>query len=370
MNQMTPIGPGGLMLPDAFARRVDKAAEKALVRRLAVHCNRFREPDDRRAAFEVAVTLIPFLALGAALVWLAAYAAPVLGGWRWLGLALLSPLCAAFLVRLFAIQHDCGHGSLTSSRAVNRTIGRALGIFTFTPYALWQKAHAEHHGSSGNLDKRGAGDITTRTLAEYEAMTPRQQLAYRIYRNPAVLIFLGVPLYFLIIHRLPYNDAIPRMDAVRSAGGLDLALFAFYGALVFLSGWAVAIAVLPVIIMGAWAGGWLFYVQHQFEETSWDQDGEWDLHVAAFGGSSWYVMPPLLQWFTGSIGLHHIHHLCSRIPFYRLQSCFDASPELQAASRSVRLTIRQSVACLSLALWDENQRRLISFAQARALYAA
>ncbi len=346
------------------AAAADHADEKALVRRLASHCNRFRDPDDRRAAFELAVTLVPFLAVGALLVWLSAYAGPLLGGWRFGLMAVLAPIGAAFLVRLFAIQHDCGHGSFTSSRAANRLIGRVLSVFTFTPYTLWQKAHAVHHGSSGNLDKRGIGDIDTRTVAEYRAMTFSQRLAYRVYRNPVVLIVIGVPIYFLIAHRLPYNDAIPRLEAWRSAGGLNLALLAVYGTLVYLAGWMVLAAVVPVVVMGAWAGGWLFYIQHQFEETRWDAGDAWDLHVAAFGGSSWYALPGVAQWFTGSIGLHHIHHLCSRVPFYRLQACFDASGELRAASASVKLTFLKSLRCINLALWCENRRRLVTFAQA------
>lgn len=346
------------------AAAANHADEKALVRRLASHCNRFRDPDDRRAAFELAVTLVPFLAIGALLVWLAAYAGPLLGGWRWGLMAVLVPIGAAFVVRLFAIQHDCGHGSFTSSRTANRLIGRVLSVFTFTPYTLWQKAHAVHHGSSGNLDKRGIGDIDTRTVAEYRAMTFSQRLAYRIYRNPVVLIVIGVPIYFLVAHRLPYNDAIPRLEAWRSAGGLNIALLAVYGALVYLAGWAVLLAVVPVVVMGAWAGGWLFYIQHQFEETRWDAGDAWDLHVAAFGGSSWYALPKVAQWFTGSIGLHHIHHLCSRVPFYRLQACFDASGELRAASDSVKLTFLQSLRCINLALWCENRRKLVTFAQA------
>lgn len=352
-------------LPIGSAQVADRAAEKALVRRLASHCNRFRDPDDRRAAFELAVTLVPFLAMGAALVWLAAYAGPVLGGWRWLLLALVSPVCAAFLVRLFAIQHDCGHGSFTSSREANRMIGRVLSVFTFTPYTLWQKAHAVHHGSSGNLDKRGIGDIDTRTVAEYEAMTTSQRLMYRIYRNPFILIVIGVPIYFLIMHRLPYNEAIPRVEAWRSVGGLNVALVVVYGGLVLLAGWAVMLAVLPVVVMGAWVGGWLFYVQHQFEETRWDAGDAWDLHVAAFGGSSWYALPAVPQWLTGSIGLHHIHHLCSRVPFYRLQACFDSNAELRDASQTVKLTFWKSVGCINLALWCENRRRLVTFAEAR-----
>jgi len=364
MNQIVPGEPAGRLASARFATGLDRAGTEALIRRLVVHCNRYRDPDNRRAAAELAITLIPFLALGATLIWLAVAAGPLLGAWRWVLLALLSPFCAAFLVRLFALQHDCGHGSFTTSRTANRLVGQSLSVFTFTPYALWQRAHALHHATSGNLEKRGVGDIDTRTVAEYRAMTGRQRLAYRIYRNPFVLLVIGVPLYFLIVHRLPYVDAIPRVDAIRSAVGLDLALFLFYGGLVFLFGWGVALAVLPVVVIGAWTGGWLFYVQHQFEETQWDDAEAWNLHVAAFGGSSWYVMPKVLQWFSGSIGLHHIHHLCSRIPGYRLQECLDASVEMQMASESVRLTIRDSLSCVKLALWDEDKRRLVSFAEA------
>lgn len=299
------------------------------------------------------------------MIWLAVGAADVFGGWRWAILAAICPLAAGLLVRLFAIQHDCGHGAFTTSRAANRLIGRTISVFTLTPYGLWQKAHAIHHGASGNLDKRGIGDIETRTVGEYEAMTPRQRLGYRIYRNPVVLLVIGVPLYFLLVHRLPFTQAIPRPDAIRSAVGLDLALVAFHGVLIALFGWQVLLAVLPVAVMGAWVGGWLFYVQHQFEGTCWDGDEAWNLQQAAFEGSSWYDLPAVLNWFTGSIGLHHVHHLCSRVPFYRLRECFDASSELREASAAMRLTLRESLACTRLALWDEKSRRLISFADAR-----
>lgn len=367
MNQIPQRGPDGAAFSGIDIHNLDEASTKALVRRLIVHCNRFRDTDNRQATSETLATIVPFLAIGAALIWLAGYSEPWIGQWRWLAMAVLWPLGALFLVRLFMVQHDCGHGSFTSSRKANTLIGRVFSVFTFTPYALWQKSHALHHAGSGNLDKRGIGDIDTRTVAEYTAMTPRQKLGYRIYRNPFVLIMLGMPLYFLIIHRLPYNDSISRIDAIRSAGGLDLALLLFYGLLGLFFGFtAVAVAVLPVVVIGAWIGGWLFYVQHQFEETQWDGREEWDLHIAAFAGSSWYVMPPILQWFTGSIGLHHIHHLCSRVPSYRLQDCMDSSPELQAASQRVKLTIPESFACIKLALWDEQQRRLVSFAEVKA----
>lgn len=365
MTNLMSSKPDDRILTSGFGPQADIAAEKALVRRLAAHCNRFRDADDRRAAFELAVTLVPFLAMGAALVWLAAYAGPLLGAWRWGLVVVLAPVCAAFLVRLFAIQHDCGHGSFTTSRMANRLIGRLLSLFTFTPYTLWQKSHAIHHGSSGNLDKRGIGDIDTRTVAEYAAMTTSERLKYRLYRNPVLLIVIGVPIYFLIMHRMPYNDAIPRAEAWRSAGGLNLAMLALYGGIVFVAGWAAMLAVVPVVVMGAWVGGWLFYVQHQFEETRWDKGEAWDLHVAAFGGSSWYAMPSVAQWLTGSIGLHHIHHLCSRVPFYRLQACFDSSADLRNASQSVKLTVRKSIACINLALWCEHRRRLVTFAEAR-----
>lgn len=367
MNQIPPR----LLDGEAFAKfdlhNLDKAATKALIRRLIVHCNHFRDPDNRRAASETLATIVPFLTIGAVLIWLAGYSAPLIGHWRWLAIAALWPLGAMFVVRLFMVQHDCGHGSFTSSRKANALIGRAFSVFTFTPYTLWQKSHALHHSSSGNLDKRGIGDIDTRTVAEYRAMTPGQQLAYRIYRNPFVLIILGMPLYFLIVHRFPYNDSISRTEATKSAVGLNIALVLFYGALAIIFGvTTVAVAILPMIVIGAWVGGWLFYVQHQFEETHWEGREEWDLHIAAFAGSSWYVMPPILQWFTGSIGLHHIHHLCSRIPSYRLQDCMDSSPELQAASERVKLTIPESFSCIRLALWDEDRRQLVSFAEVPA----
>jgi acyl-lipid omega-6 desaturase (Delta-12 desaturase) len=276
----------------------------------------------------------------------------------------ISVMNGAFLVRLFMIQHDCGHASFFRSRPLSDWIGRTIGVVTLTPYDVWRRTHSEHHASAGNLDKRGMGDVLTLTVAEYKSRSAFGRLRYRLYRNPFVMFGLGPFYLFFIQNRLPVGlmRAGPRYWI--SSMGTNLALVAVLGVIGYFGGIAVlALVFLPTTIVAASIGVWMFYVQHQFEETSWDKAPDWQLHDAALHGSSHYVLPGVLQWFTANIGVHHVHHLQSRVPFYRLTEILRDHPQLDDAQR---LTIRESLSCLGRQLWDEESRRLVSFATARA----
>lgn len=333
---------------------------KVLARRLIRHCAAYRGADTRRSIIQLTVTVVSFVAL-IVLMFLSLEFSLLLT-------LLLAVPTAGFVLKLFIIQHDCGHGSYFNTRRANDTVGRMLSIMTLTPYGFWRRAHAQHHASSGDLERRGVGDIDTLTVSEYLGMSRLGRLRYRIYRNPIILIFIGAPLYFLVFQRFPsgVGQWLSR-DAWLSVLSLNFAMVLFYGGMfAALDPAPVLMVFVPVTLMGAWAGVWLFFVQHQFEDTHWEHDDEWDLHVAALAGSSYYVLPRILQWFTGNIGLHHIHHLNSRIPNYRLQECLDASPELKAMNR---LTFRESLKSVRLALWDEEGRKLVGFGAVKSMSA-
>ena len=282
-------------------------------------------------------------------------------GHYWLTL-LLSVPAAGLLVRLFIIQHDCGHGSFFASRLANDILGRALSLLTLTPYSSWKAGHAAHHASTGNLDRRGSGDVETMTVAEYQSSGFLRRLGYRLYRNPLVMVLFGAPINFVVLQRLPTGSALRDRKRRNSILALDLALIVAFGLPCAVFGaWPVLMTYLPVIVIGSWIGNWLFYVQHQFEQTHWERGRDWDFHVAAMAGSSYFKLPPVLQWFSGNIGLHHVHHLCSRVPNYRLQACLDAAPELHGVTKLI--TLRESLGCWRLALWDERQNTLVSFRQ-------
>jgi omega-6 fatty acid desaturase (delta-12 desaturase) len=334
--------------------RIDVAA---LAREVTRHCAAFREPDLRLALRQLANTVLPYLALCALMM------GCVVQGHPLFVLPLAVP-AGGLLVRVFILQHDCGHGSFLSSRSANDGLGRALSLLTLTPYDSWKRAHALHHASTGDLSRRGTGDVHTLTVREYLVLSPWGRVRYRLYRNPFILIVLGSPLNFLILQRMPFGVGLPWRTAWRDVLALDLGLAVLLGALAVASGGIgpVLWMVLPTVSVAAWIGGWLFYVQHQYEETLWEDGGAWDFHRAALGGSSYYVLPRVLQWFTGNVGLHHVHHLNSRIPNYRLQACLDGHAMLGQVGR---LTLRDSLRCLGLALWDEDARRLVGFSRLR-----
>jgi omega-6 fatty acid desaturase (delta-12 desaturase) len=317
----------------------------------------YRKPHRGRSAFELAVTVIPFT-----LLWALSWAAVHYGFW-W-GLLLIVP-AAGFLLRLFMIQHDCGHGSFFAHRHTDDWTGRAIGVLTLTPYDYWRRAHAAHHASSGNLDERGVGDITTLTVAEYRALSPWGRLGYRLYRHPAVMFGIGPVWLFILKQRLPFGMMRSGAQPWVSTMATNFAIAVLATGLIWLLGpWPFLLVHLPIVTLAGAAGIWLFYVQHQFEETHWAQGAEWKFQEAALHGSSHYDLPGVLKWLTGNIGIHHVHHLSSRVPYYRLPEVLRDYPELGGVGR---ITIMQSLRCVKLVLWDESHGRLISFREARAL---
>ena len=312
----------------------------------------YREPSPRRSALELAVTSGAFVGS-----WLVMWG--TMGAGYWLTLLLAVP-AAGFLVRLFMIQHDCGHGALFSRRNTNDWVGRAIGILTLTPYDCWRQSHNIHHASSGNLEARGIGDIDTLTVREYLALPLLHKVRYRLYRHPLVMFGLGPAYLFLVQHRLPVGLMRKGKAPWISTMATNVAILAVGGAMVWLVGlWPFLLVHLPITLLAASIGVWLFYVQHQFEETTWAKAPTWNLQEAALHGSSHYDLPPVLRWFTANIGIHHVHHLCSRVPFYRLPQVLRDNPELAMVGR---LTLADSLRCVRFALWDEDRRRLISFA--------
>jgi omega-6 fatty acid desaturase (delta-12 desaturase) len=282
----------------------------------------------------------------------------------WITLLLAVPT-AGLLVRLFIIMHDCGHGSYFRSRRANDIVGRVLGVITLTPYDYWRRAHAAHHATSGNLDGRGIGDIETLTVREYSALTRWRRLAYRAFRHPLVLFGLVPPYLFVIKQRLPRELPLLRTGLWRGVMATNAGIAGLLVVLAVLIGpIALTMIHLPLVLLGSAAGVWMFFVQHQFEDTYWERGENWDFVQAALRGSSYYRLPSVLQWMTGHIGLHHVHHLSSKVPNYRLQECVDRIPELKCVQP---ITMLGSLGCARRALWDEDSRKLISFRDAVGL---
>lgn len=320
--------------------------------------SKYRSPSVGRSLFELGVSIVAFVALWAVAWW-------ALSVSYWLAFA-ISILNGAFLVRLFCIQHDCGHSAFFNNRHVSDWVGRGLGVLTLTPYDVWKRTHSIHHASHGNLDKRGIGDVMTLTVEEYRALSPIRRLQYRIYRHPILLFGIGPSYIFILQNRLPVGLMRAGTKYWTSAMGTNVAIIAALSLIIYFGGLMPLLLIfLPTSIMAASIGVWLFYVQHQFDGAQWDHDEDWKLHDAALYGSSHYVLPSVLQWMTANIGVHHVHHLYSRIPFYRLTEVLRDYPVLAQAQR---LTMMESFACVKLQLWDERDRKLLSYRQARAAY--
>ena len=309
----------------------------------------FQHANKQRSAWQLVNTLIPYLVL-----WILMYRSLFIS--YWLTLA-LSVLAAGFMVRLFVIFHDCAHGSFFASQRANTAVGIFTGIITFTAYYDWRHSHAVHHATAGDLDRRGTGDILTMTVDEYLDAPWWKRLAYRVYRFPPVLLGIGPAFLFLIVQRFPIRVAGQRER--NSVLWTDLALLVIVVAAALTIGWQAYVLIqIPIMVIGGAAGVWLFYIQHQFEGVYWERHEKWDFEAAALQGSSFYKLPRILQWFSGNIGFHHIHHLSPRIPNYNLESCYNSSPLFQAVKS---ITLRSSLKSLNFRLWDERSRRLVGF---------
>ncbi len=342
-------------MPDASAILVSGIADAsphdllspAWRKRLAAYA----KPNTLRASLQLVNTALPFLGSMAALLY-------GLDRGYWLAGFFAIP-AALFVVRLFIIQHDCGHVSFFKSRRANEIVGLAISLLTLVPYSAWRRAHAVHHATNGNLDQRGTGDITTLTVVEYLSRPAWRKFVYRIYRNPLVLLGIA-PVYLVLIqNRFPtratrrdWGSWVSIFGTNAAAAAIAVGASLIMGSFVFLLAWGA------VLFLATSIGMWLFCVQHQFEDTYWERSARWDFRTAAIEGSSYYDLPRILHWFTGHIGLHHIHHLASKIPNYRLRACWEQNQELQ---RAKRLTLWASIKSARLALWDEERRKLVSF---------
>ena len=311
----------------------------------------YRRSDTRHSLLQVVVTSALFV-----FVWWLMLKSLSQPYWTTLLLSLLGGLLT---VRLFAFFHDCVHDSFFPSPAANRLVGRILGVLTLTPFRYWQKTHLLHHAGSGNLDRRGFGDVDTATVKEYLAKTPFQQVCYRVLRNPLVFLTVGPFYQFVLKHRAPLD--LPRSWKKEWASILwnDVALVLAIVGISSLVGFQNFLAIqIPLFVVSTLSGIWLFFVQHQFPDTYWRRDKEWDYTEACLQGSSYLDLPGPLRWFTASLGVHHIHHLCSAIPNYRLQECMEEVKEHLPARR---MTLLQSLRCGRLTLWDEDRNQLIGF---------
>ena len=326
-----------------------------LVARVKAHA----VPDSFKGLRQLLVTAAAFCGLWLTMWW-------SLDVSYWLTLALSVP-AGFFLVRFFLIQHDCGHGSFFRSQRANDLVGRMLSVLTLTPYPYWRRMHAEHHATSGNLDRRGVGDVTTLTVREYLALSRWQRFLYQLYRHPIVLFGSGPAYVFVIKHRFPLDLSLRKTrmwGSVMSTNGAIAAVLVVLGLLI---GPIDLIKLqVPVTLIASAIGVWLFFIQHQFDGVHWWRGDDWNPDHAALYGCSYYTLPKVLQWLTANIGLHHIHHLCSRVPNYRLQECQDRVPELDQVRR---VTLLESLRCTRLALWDEAGKQLIRFRDLKTMRA-
>ena len=313
----------------------------------------YQQPSLPRAIWQIVNTFG-----GYALLWYLMYWSWSVSPWITLPLAIVA---AGFVVRIFIIFHDCGHGSFFQSRRANDAVGFLAGVLTFTPYYHWRWEHSIHHATAGDLDQRGTGDIWTMTVQEYLESTRGKRFAYRLARNPVVLFVIAPVLVMLVKQRFPSSTASQRER--HSVHWMNLAILGLAAGLSLIFGVKAYLLIQFVIITVAGSAGfWLFYVQHQFEGVYWERGGEWDYTAAALQGSSFYKLPRILQWFTGNIGYHHVHHLSSRIPNYNLERCHNAHLLFQGVRP---ITLFGSLRSLQLRFWDEAQKKLVGYRHLR-----
>jgi acyl-lipid omega-6 desaturase (Delta-12 desaturase) len=311
-----------------------------------------------RSLLDIATSVVPYLALSVAMY--------LLLDVSYLLVLVLAVPAAGFLVRVFIMFHDCTHGSLMPTKRANALLGAVLGLMVFAPFVRWKHDHAVHHATSGDLDRRGTGDVRTLTVEEYRALPARGRAGYRALRNPLVMFGLGPIVAMMVGPRLVARGARPRMR--RSVLGTDLALALLIGALCWAIGWRQFLLVeAPTALLAGSVGIWLFYVQHQFESAYWEGAEDWTYAEAALRGSSYLRLPKVLQFFTGNIGLHHVHHLNARIPNYNLQRAHDENPVFHQVPT---LSLWDGLRAVRLKLWDETDGRLVTFAQARTVPAS
>jgi omega-6 fatty acid desaturase (delta-12 desaturase) len=314
----------------------------------------YTKPAVWRAVWQIVNTLVPY-----AVLWYLMYLSLAVSYWLVIPLAVLA---AGFLVRTFIIFHDCGHGSFFKSRTANHVLGAITGVLTFTPFYHWRWEHAIHHACAGDLDRRGTGDVWTLTVQEYLEASRWRRFAYRLARNPVILFVLAPLFLFLVMQRIP-NLKAPSRERY-SVYWTNLAIGTIAAGLIWVFGLkAYLIIQLTILTAAASAGVWLFYVQHQFEGVYWERGQGWDYAMAALKGSSFYKLPKVLQWFSGNIGFHHIHHLSPRIPNYHLQKCHEAEPLFQTVKP---VTLLASFKAFTFRLWDEQRGRLVGYSQLRA----
>jgi omega-6 fatty acid desaturase (delta-12 desaturase) len=312
---------------------------------------RYLKPSLGRSIWQIANTLIPYVGLWILIVYSLSVS-------YWLT-AFLIILASGFLVRLFIIFHDCGHGSYFKSQKTNRIIGMFFGILAFTPYDKWHNQHMRHHGTVGNLDKRGVGDVWTMTKEEYQTSKKWDRIKYRIYRNPLIMFGIGSLYVFLIQNRLTKKGMTQKEKL--NIYFTNVALLLIFVIMSLAIGfWAFLIIQLSIVYIAAISGLWLFYLQHQYEDVSWFRNKDWNYRIVALEGSSFVKFPKLLQWFSGNIGFHHIHHLNSRIPNYYLSKCYRENPVFKEVKP---VTFIMSLKSLKLRLWDEQIQKMVSFGE-------
>ncbi len=304
-----------------------------------------------KSIWQLSNSILPFIA-----IWYAMYLSLDVSYWLTLLLAITA---AGFQVRIFIIQHDCGHGSFFNSKKANNWTGILCSFITWTPYFYWRKGHGIHHANAGNLENRGIGDVYTLTVNEYLQRTKWGKLKYRMYRHPLFLFFFIPAIIFVLWYRFPTSRNKVFKKVQSNVYWTDLVIILIVGTLIWFVGLEAYLMVqLPIVFFAASAGNWLFYVQHQFENTYWADKNNWDFSLAAMQGSSYYKLPKVIQWFTGNIGFHHIHHLSPVIPNYKLEKCYNNNPVFQEV---VTLNLRSSLKSMYLHLWDEDQKKLIGF---------
>ncbi len=313
----------------------------------------YARPHLGRSLLDLATSVVPYLALSV-LMYMAL-------GVSYLVVLVIAIPASGFLMRTFIVFHDCSHGSFLPSRRANTWLGVLLGLLVYSPFLRWRHDHAIHHATSGDLDRRGGGDIRTLTVAEYRGLSPRAQLGYRLFRNPVLMFGVGPIVALLVGPRIVARDARPRMR--RSVIRTNIALAVLVGLLCWLIGWRDFLLVqAPTVLLAGSAGIWLFYVQHQFEDAYWTSAEGWSYADAALQGSSYLKLPKALQFFSGNIGLHHVHHLSARIPNYNLQRAHDENPIFHQVPT---LSLRDGLRAVRLKLWDEERDRMVTFAEAR-----